>query len=123
MRCKLDESVPIDAAELLRQAGHQCETVYTEGLSGASDEHLIRVCRSEQRVLITLDLDFSDLRRYPPAESPGTIVLRPTEPDAERVLRLLARVLPVLEAEPIAQRLWIVEVDRIRIRRSDDAAV
>lgn len=123
MRCKLDENVPIDAAEVLRQAGHECETVYTEDLSGASDERLITVCRSEQRVLITLDLDFADLRRYPPAESPGTIVLRPAEPDAERLLRLLARTLPVLEAEAVAQRLWIVEEDRIRIRRSEDAAV
>ena len=94
MRRKLDENVPIDAADLLRQAGHECETVHTESLSGASDERLITVCRGEQRVLITLDLDFSDLRRYPPAESPGIIVLRPAEPDAERVLRLLARTLP-----------------------------
>ena len=123
MRCKLDENMPIDAVELLRQAGHECHTVYDEQLSGAADERLMALCRNEQRVLLTLDLDFADIRRYPPAESAGIVVLRPAEPDAERVLRLLARALQVVETEPIEQRLWIVEEDRIRIRRSDDTAI
>ena len=123
MRCKLDENVPEDAAELLRQAGHDCQTVYTEHLTGVPDESLMAACQKEQRILLTLDLDFADIRLYPPGEGPGTIVLRPTEPEAERVLRLLARVLRVLATEPIDQALWIVEEDRIRIRRSGDAAV
>ncbi|MBA3521777.1 MAG: DUF5615 family PIN-like protein [Gemmatimonadales bacterium] len=109
MRCKLDENMPLDAAELLRQAG-------------ARDERVITVCRSEGRILLTLDLDFADIRVYPSAEGPGVIVFRPREPNAEQVLRLLARALHVLATEPIERRLWIVEEARIRIRRSDDAA-
>ncbi len=80
-------------------------------------------CQTEQRVLITLDLDFADIRAYPPAEAAGIVVLRPFEPDRERVLRLMARILPLFATEPIVQRLWIVEEDRIRIRRSDGPAV
>jgi predicted nuclease of predicted toxin-antitoxin system len=123
VRCKLDENVPVDAAELLRAAGHDCQTVYSEQLSGAPDERLVAVCRNERRVLLTLDLDFADIRRYPPGDYAGILVLRPAEPEAERVLRLVARALRVLTTEPVEQRLWIVEEDRIRIRRSDDAAV
>lgn len=123
MRCKIDENMPVDAAELLRDAGHECHTVYTERLSGAADERLMAVCRDEQRVLFTLDLDFADIRRYPPADSAGIVVLRPSEPDAERILRLLARAIQVVGTEPIEQRLWIVEEDRVRIRRSDAPAV
>jgi hypothetical protein len=37
VRCKIDENVPIEAAELLRAAGHECQTVYDEALSGALD--------------------------------------------------------------------------------------
>lgn len=115
--------MPLDAAGLLAQAGHECHTVYTENLVGARDDRVIAVCRIERRILLTLDLDFGDIRVYPPSESPGVIVFRPNEPNSEQVLRLLARTLVVLATEPIERRLWIVEEGRIRIRRSDDAAV
>lgn len=123
MRCKIDENLPIDAAALLREAGHDCHTVYDEALAGAPDQQVIDTCRAEGRALLTLDLDFADLRTYPPADYPGIIVLRSAEPDKEHVLRLLARTLPVLEHEAVVQSLWIVEETRVRIRRSDDSAV
>ena len=123
MRCKIDENLPIDAAALLQQAGHDCQTVYDEALDGAPDQRVIDTCRAEGRALLTLDLDFADLRTYPPADYPGIIVLRPAEPDKEHVLRLLARTLPVLEHEAVVHSLWIVEETRVRIRRSDDPAV
>jgi predicted nuclease of predicted toxin-antitoxin system len=123
VRCKVDENLPIDAAALLQQAGHDCQTVYDEALDGATDQRVIDTCRAEGRALLTLDLDFADLRTYPPAEYPGIIVLRPAEPDKEHVLRLLARTLPVLEREAVVHSLWIVEETRVRIRRSDGPAV
>jgi predicted nuclease of predicted toxin-antitoxin system len=73
-------------------------------------------------VLLTLDLDFADIRTYPPAESPGIIVLRPAEPDRDRLLRLVRQVVPALDRETVAQSLWIVEESRIRIRPSGEGA-
>ena len=55
MRAKLDESMPNDAAEALRAAGWECDTVHDEGLSGAEDIRVASVCRAEARVLFTLD--------------------------------------------------------------------
>lgn len=66
MRAKLDESMPNEAAEALREAGWECDTVHDEGLSGADDTRVASVCRDEHRVLFTLDLDFADIRAYPP---------------------------------------------------------
>ena len=123
MRCKVDENLPIDAAALMREAGHDCQTVYDEALAGAPDQRVIETCRAEGCALLTLDLDFADLRTYPPADHPGIIVLRPAEPDKEHVLRLLARTLAVLEREAVVHSLWVVEETRVRIRRSDDPAV
>ena len=37
----------------------------------------MQACRTEGRILITLDLDFSDIRAYPPGTYPGIWVLRP----------------------------------------------
>lgn len=117
MRCKADENLPTEAADLCRAAGHDCHTVADERLGGAPDPAVYQHCQQENRVLLTLDLDFADIRAYPPHESPGIIVLRPGEPDRDRVLRLVPKVLAALEHEIIAQSLWIVEDTRIRIRR------
>jgi hypothetical protein len=36
-----------------------------------------RFCEREDWILLTLDLDFSDIHAYPPEEFPGILVLRP----------------------------------------------
>jgi predicted nuclease of predicted toxin-antitoxin system len=123
MRAKLDENVPIEAAELLRAADWECDTVYDEGLTGADDPEVAAACQSGARVLFTLDLDFADIRAYPPSEYVGIVVLRPMEPSRRQALELVSRVLPVLSAEWTEHRLWIVEPGRVRIRGANDPAV
>lgn len=108
--------MPNEAAEVLRGAGWECDTVHDEGLSGAEDERLGVACRDEARVLFTLDLDFADIRAYPPAEFAGIVVLRPPKPSRDAVVQLLARALPVLSREWSEHRLWILEPSRIRTR-------
>ena len=109
MRAKLDENLPVEAAELLRTAGWECDSVYDEGLSGADNPDVAAACQAGARVLFTLDLDFADIRAYPPSEYVGIVVLRPTEPSRRQILQLVSRVLPVLSAEWMEHRLWIVE--------------
>ncbi len=116
MRFKIDENLPIEAAALLREAGHDADTVHDEALAGAPDMRVSTVARDERRVLVTLDFDFADIRAYPPADYAGIIVLWPRTQDKDAVLRLLARTVPVLAREPIAGRLWIVEEARVRVR-------
>ena len=122
MRAKLDENVPIEAAELLRAAGWFCDTVHDEGLA-ADDPTVGAACQAETRVLFTLDLDFADIRAYPPDQYVGIVVFRPAEPSRRQVLRLVARVLPVLAAEWAEHQLWIVEPGRVRVRGAHEPAV
>jgi len=116
VRFKVDETLPVEVAALLRDAGHAADTVQDEALAGAPDALVSTIVRAEQRALVTLDFDFADIRTYPPAEHAGILVLRPRTQDKETVMRLLARTLPVLSREPLARRLWIVEETRIRVR-------
>jgi predicted nuclease of predicted toxin-antitoxin system len=116
MRAKLDENLPSDAAQLLRAAGWNCDTVQDEGLGGAEDRAIGAVCQAEARVLFTLDLDFSDIRAYPPSDYLGIVVFRPAEPSRRIVLQMLVRVLPVLSSQWVDHQLWIVEPDRVRVR-------
>ncbi len=68
MKFKVDENLPVEAADLLRADGHEADTVQEEGLAGAEDEALSERIRLEGRAIITLDLDFSDIRAYPPQD-------------------------------------------------------
>ena len=76
MQFKTDENLPVEAAESLREAGHDVATVIDQRLGGATDSEIAEVCSREHRVLLTLDADFADIRTYPPADYEGIIVLR-----------------------------------------------
>lgn len=76
MQFKIDENLPVEIAELLVIAGHDAKTVNDQRLEGALDSELANVCCVENRTLITLDTDFSDITAYPPENFPGIIVLR-----------------------------------------------
>ena len=117
MKFKIDENLPVEAADLLRGAGHEADTVGEEGLTGEEDETLSERVRLEDRAIVTLDLDFSDIRAYPPQDYFGIIILRPSRQDKDSLLALVRRFLPLLATEPLAKTIWIVETDRIRIRQ------
>ncbi|MBI3946639.1 MAG: DUF5615 family PIN-like protein [Armatimonadetes bacterium] len=116
MRFKVDENLPVEAAELLQAAGYEADTVEEEGLRGAKDATLARLTCIESRAFVTLDLDFSDIRCYPPERHNGIIVLRTQRQDKRLVLSLIRRFIPLLGVEPLDGALWIVEADRVRIR-------
>lgn len=113
---KTDENLPIEVAELLRQAGHDVQTVLDQSLGGEPDPRIADVCRAEGRALVTLELDFSDIRTYPPADYPGLIVLRPATQTIPNLTRLVSQVIALLATEPLAGRLWIVDETQVRIR-------
>ena len=116
VRFKLDENLPRDAITLLLNAGHDAHSVLDEGLGGSEDQVLLDVCRNEGRVFVTFDLDFSDLRLYPPLDHKGIWVLRPQTQSVANTLALLENALGALETESTEDRLWIIESGRIRVR-------
>ena len=112
---KLDENVPSVAAELLQAAGHDTHTAQAEGLAGAADDRIAQRAVSEGRVLLSLDQDFSDIRRHAPERTPGIIVLRPRVPSPGAVAALVQQLLPLFGSEPLADHLWVVDHGRVRI--------
>jgi predicted nuclease of predicted toxin-antitoxin system len=66
LKFKIDENLPTEYAPILREAGFEADTVSDEKLSGAGDSVLSERCRAEDRVLMTLDLDFANVQAYPP---------------------------------------------------------
>ena len=119
MRFKLDENLPAEVVDVLRAAGHEAETVSEEGLAGAKDPQVLAACQAESRVLVTLDLDFADVRKYSPEEHKGIIVLRLHSQSRRSVLEAIRRILPLMNAEPLSGYLWIVDETQVRLRGED----
>ncbi len=76
MKFKLDENFGTRTQQLFHATGHDVQTVRDQGLQGYSDQHLYEVCCTEQRCLVTLDLDFADVTRFPPSQASGKVVIR-----------------------------------------------
>jgi len=108
MKVKLDENMPAGLVGTLSRYGHDTVTVPQQGLAGESDAAIWEAAQRESRFLITMDLDFADIRHFPPGTHEGILVLR------------LSRLQAVLAQHPLESFkgcIVIADERRIRVRR------
>src|ERR1700676_4331166 len=116
MRFLIDANLPRAVIAVVQSLGHQAEFARDIGLASATDEQIASHALQSGAALLTRDLDFADIRRYPPDRYSGIVVLRlPDTAVAEEIAAALNRFL----SEPgfiasLAGRLAIVEVKRKR---------
>jgi len=118
MRFLLDANLPRSAAEMISGLGHEVAFARDIGLASATDEAIAARARASGAALVTRDLDFANIRSYPPESFSGLVVLRlPEHAVATDIVELLRRFLKdavLLTALP--GRLAVVELDRVRFR-------
>ena len=116
LRFLTDEDVPRSTARVLRDAGFDAVDVRDVGLRGKSDALVYAYAQEEQRLLITCDLGFSNILKFPPSQSVGLLVVR--IPDSEPIESFNHEILQtVIEVgENLRQHLAIVEIGKVRLR-------
>jgi predicted nuclease of predicted toxin-antitoxin system len=117
VKLKLDENLPRRAVQVLRQAGHEVDTVLEEGLRGAGDRQVLAAATDVGRLLITLDRGLGDVRAYPPGSHAGVLVLRPADQSAPSVAALLSRLLASEDLDALAGTIAVAQPGLLRIRR------
>lgn len=112
---KLDENVPDAVGGLLRAAGHDVALARDQQLAGANDERLLTVAAAEGRTLVTLDRDFTNILRHPPASTAGIVVIRLQEQILPRIRQVATTLAARLTQESARGRLWVLDESRLRI--------
>ena len=91
-RLYVDANVPAGLVAFMRTRLHWdvLFVIEHDDIRRAHDEDHYRLARELRRTLITLDRDFLDDPRFPPAESGGVLVL--TAPEEKGYMALLTRL-------------------------------
>jgi predicted nuclease of predicted toxin-antitoxin system len=117
MRIKLDEHLAKAHKRFLEAQGHDVHDVHDENASGASDAKIWKLATSERRFFITIDQDFSDVRKYRPGSHAGILLLRAHRPSRDSVLHILRRVTRD-GIEGLSGTLSVADASRTRTRRA-----
>jgi predicted nuclease of predicted toxin-antitoxin system len=117
VKIKLDENLPAELVGALASLGHDVHSTPMELLEGQPDPQIWAVAQTEERFLITQDLDFSDIRSFAPGTHHGLLLVRLSNPSRRA---LVARLKTVFATEdvPSWSRCFVVATDRkVRVRR------
>jgi len=112
----LDENLSPQYAVELRTEGHDAVAVLEVGLSGATDEQVLRFAVENGRVLVTLDADFANVMRFPPERTLGVVRLKVHPATEEGIRQAVRRALLYLQDSDITGCLAVVDENKIRIR-------
>jgi predicted nuclease of predicted toxin-antitoxin system len=118
MRFKLDENMPEDLATDLATLGHDAATCRQEGLAGGRDATVAAHAKAEGRILVTFDLDFSNVHNFPPAGHTGIVVFRLHSQAIPACRLAFTRLLTSVPEGDFDGNLIVVEDTRVRIRRA-----
>ena len=117
-RFPIDEDLPRSLARALSAAGMDAIHVIDAGLRGRSDSDVLGGARDGGRTLLTADLNFSNLLRYPLGTHAGIVIARfPNEMPVDRLNASVVGALEGLAEHEIAGGLVIIEPGRLRLRR------
>ncbi len=116
MRFKLDENMPAGLSAMLTNEGHDVHDVVGEGLGGEDDPPVLAAATQEGRILVTFDLDFADVREYPPGSHAGIVVFRLRDQRWHALEGPARRALTDKSLKRLERGLAIVDEVRIRYR-------
>lgn len=115
MKFKLDENIPISAISLITEFGYSdIESVYSEQIAGIGDMGLRDVCLKEQRILITLDNDFTNRILHPKGSYYGVILIKSKSQGKKAILEILQKLMDIFEIEKVIDN--VITFDGLTIR-------
>ncbi len=116
MRLLADVHISPMTVRHLNELGHDVVRVGEIMRSNAADREIVERAADDGRVVLTQDLDFSNIIALSGAQGPSLITLRLSDSRVGNVNRVLPTVLVQLESEISSGIVATVEDNRVRIR-------
>lgn len=117
MSILIDHCVPRKYLRLLKSWGYDA-TILSQHIPADSDDpDVLKLAQTLDAILLTVDLDFSNILNYPPHNHAGIIVMRYEAKDERGLTRTLRTALHDLYRDDLRGALVIVEPRRYRVRR------
>jgi predicted nuclease of predicted toxin-antitoxin system len=112
-----DANVFVPMVDGLRNMGHDVFDVKEQGLENLSDPEIFRLAQKEQRILVTMDKDFSNILLYPPGEHQGIIVVKLYRLKVADATKLFLDAMNDIKPEDFTGNLVIIDRSKTRIRK------
>lgn len=116
MRFFCDQNITVETTEFLHRQGHDVSSTRDVGLAEAPDDEVLAFAIKEDRVLLTYNADFGDIRLFPIGTHAGIIRLRIAEQTSEVLHPVLLSSLADLAGRDLSGKLVTVTKTAIRIR-------
>jgi predicted nuclease of predicted toxin-antitoxin system len=116
VRLKLDENLSRHLLPALRSLGHEVTTAAGEGLLSRPDTEVAAAAKNVGRMLLTLDVEFGDLRKYPPGTHPGVVLFRPRSSGPITVNRFVTEFARNSDLQLLTGCVVVVDPSRTRVR-------
>lgn len=117
-RFLVDEDLPRSLARRLRSAGIHADDSRDVGLRGHADEEILSYATSHALILLTADLGFGNLLRFPLGSHAGVLVARfPNDIPTITLDEAILSAIQSLSDQEISGNLTIIEPGRVRLRR------
>lgn len=117
MKFLIDMPLSPDLAVWLRDQGHDAAHAVDLNLSRATDTAILQRAKSDERTIITADLDYPRLLALTQSTGPSVILFRDGSWSDSEVVKRLGEILRALTAIEIAESIIVVERSRVRRRK------
>jgi predicted nuclease of predicted toxin-antitoxin system len=117
MKLKLDENLSRHLKPVLIGLGHDVLTAADEDLLSRPDIEVAARAAREGRILLSLDIEFADLRKYPPGSHPGIVLFRPASLGPLAVNRFVEQFVRSTDLSALSGCVAVVEPRGVRVRR------
>jgi len=117
-RFVIDEDIPRSTAIFLRKSGYEAIDIRDRGLRGSDDQVIYQFAQENHSVLITGDMHFSNILRFPIGSHFGIVIVHyPNEVSNDEINYQLIERFTHIRDDDFSGNLIIIEPGKTRIRR------
>lgn len=117
MKFLIDADVPRSVAKILISLGYDVIDIRDIRPPATTDTVIYHLITEQNRILITRDLDFSNILLYPPPPNAGIIVLRVHLLSTNEIIDIVKDILKHVPEEELIGSLVVARKGHYRLRR------